>query len=280
MPANEILAARSRQHTWSGEGALSLKTFSQGQAYYTVGAQRYLVDESNYLILNQGQTYTITVDAPTPLTSFCLFFAPGFAEEVDYSSTTQSAILLDNPTPSRMTPLNFFEKTYPHDPLLANQLAQLRGRFSARQTERGWEQEQFHAIMQRLLAIHRATYHEIETLPALRAATREELYRRLHWARDYIASAYSQPTTLETLARIACLSPTHFLRTFKQLFHQTPHQYLTQQRLNQAKKYLLTSDQSITEICYAVGFESLGSFSWLFRRHVGCSPEQYRRAKR
>ncbi|MCX6046668.1 MAG: AraC family transcriptional regulator, partial [Chloroflexi bacterium] len=73
-----------------------------------------------------------------------------------------------------------------------------------------------------LLAIHHATYQEIETLPALRAATREELYRRLHWARDYIASAYSQPTTLETLARIACLSPTHFLRTFKQLFHQTP----------------------------------------------------------
>ncbi|MCX6046667.1 MAG: helix-turn-helix domain-containing protein [Chloroflexi bacterium] len=50
--------------------------------------------------------------------------------------------------------------------------------------------------------------------------------------------------------------------------------------MNQAKKHLLTNDQSITEICYAVGFESLGSFSWLFRRHIGCSPEQYRHAKR
>lgn len=280
MRTNEILSAHSKQHTWSGEGTLSLKTFSHGQDYYAVGDQRYLVDESNYLLLNQGQTYTITVDSPTPLASFCLFFAPGFAEEVYYSSTVQSAVLLDNPEPTPLAPLNFFEKTYPHDASLANQLVQLSARFSARQAECSWVQEQFHAIVQRLLAIHRAIYQEIETLPALRAATREELYRRLHAARDYMAAAYSQPVTLEVVARIACLSPTHFLRTFKQLFHQTPHQYLTEQRLNQAKKYLRNTEQSVTEICYAVGFESLGSFSWLFRRHVGCSPEQYRRAKR
>ncbi len=114
MPANEILAARSRQHTWSGQGALSLKTFSQGAAYYAVGDQRYLVDERNYLLLNHGQTYTITVGSPTPLDSFCLFFAPGFAEEVAYSTTIQAAVLLDNLAPMRATPLNFFEKTYLH----------------------------------------------------------------------------------------------------------------------------------------------------------------------
>ncbi len=120
----------------------------------------------------------------------------------------------------------------------------------------------------------------IEALPALRVATREELYRRLHNARDYIAATYHQPITLDEIARVACLSPTHFLRTFKQLFRQTPHQYLTAQRLRQAQKRLLTTDQSITEICYAVGFESVGSFSWLFRRHTGHSPAHYRSAKR
>jgi len=71
-----------------------------------------------------------------------------------------------------------------------------------------------------------------------------------------------------------------FLRTFKQIFHLTPHQYLTQLRLEQARKLLTRSDLPVTDICFSVGFESPGSFSWLFRRRVGCSPEAFRRQKR
>ncbi len=161
MPTNEILYACSRQHTWSGVGVLSIKTFGQGQAYYAVGQQRYLVDDSHYLILNHGQPYTITVDSPTPLESFCLFFAPGFAEEVYYSVSAPPAVLLDNPTLATPTPLNFFERTYTHDAILSPRLFQLRDWFATRQTERGWVQEQLHTIMQQLLAVHRATYNEI-----------------------------------------------------------------------------------------------------------------------
>ncbi|MFN8492378.1 MAG: AraC family transcriptional regulator [Caldilineaceae bacterium] len=280
MATHEVLFARSRQHHWSGAGALSIKTFVNGEASYEVGAARYLVDEQHYLILNQGQEYTVTVDAPAPLESFCLFFAPGFAEEVYYSATTPTVRLLDQPVAPTRTPLQFFEKTYAHDEILSPNLVQLRAWYPHRQSERSWMQEQLHSIMQQLLTVHQAAQHEMETIPALRAATREELYRRLHCARDYIAASYSQPLTLEMMASVACLSPNHFLRTFKQLFHQTPHQYLTEQRLRQAQKLLRTSDQSVTTICLAVGFESVGSFSWLFRRQIGSSPEQFRRAKR
>lgn len=280
MALHEILAARSCQHHWSGAGALSIKTFVNGEAYYEVGAGRYLVDDQHYLILNHGQEYTVTVDAPAPIESFCLFFAPGFAEEVHYSATTPGARLLDNPVAPAQASLQFFEKTYPHDDILSPNLAQLRTWHPLRQTERSWVQEQMHTIMQRLLTVHQATQREMEALPALRMATREELYRRLHWARDYIAASYSQPLTLDMMASVACLSPNHFLRTFKQLFHQTPHQYLTQQRLRHAQKLLRTTEQSVTTICLAVGFESVGSFSWLFRRQIGCSPVQFRRAKR
>ncbi|MBA3357135.1 MAG: helix-turn-helix transcriptional regulator [Pyrinomonadaceae bacterium] len=78
----------------------------------------------------------------------------------------------------------------------------------------------------------------------------------------------------------ACLSPNHFLRTFKQAFHQTPHQYLTRIRLEHAQGLLAQTNQPVTDVCFAVGFESLGSFSWLFRQRVGLAPEAYRRAKR
>jgi AraC-like DNA-binding protein len=123
-------------------------------------------------------------------------------------------------------------------------------------------------------------YKEVEKLPAARQATREELYRRLHHARDYAAALFHQPVTLDDMARVACLSPNHLLRTFKGAFGQTPHQFITTRRLEEAGRLLRTSQQPVTEICYAVGFESLGTFSWLFHRRFGVSPSQYRRQNR
>nr|HMN29725.1 helix-turn-helix transcriptional regulator [Caldilineaceae bacterium] len=93
----------------------------------------------------------------------------------------------------------------------------------------------------------------------------------------FIAAAYDEPLTLAMIASVANLSPNHLLRTFKQLFQQTPHQCLVERRLERAQQLLRQSDHSVTEICFAVGFESLGSFSWLFRRRFGRSPEQFRR---
>ncbi|MGH7492706.1 MAG: helix-turn-helix domain-containing protein [bacterium] len=93
-------------------------------------------------------------------------------------------------------------------------------------------------------------------------------------------ACFHQPVTLAETARVACLSTNHLLRTFKQAFQKTPHQYLTELRLQQARELLLHTDFPVTEVCAAVGFASLGSFSWLFRRRVGMAPEAYRRQKR
>ncbi len=95
-----------------------------------------------------------------------------------------------------------------------------------------------------------------------------------------MAASCAQPITLEEMARIACLSPNHFLRTFKQLFGQTPHQYLTALRLQHAQKLLRQNDLPVAGVCDAVGFASLGSFSRLFRLRLGVSPDAFRRAKR
>ena len=134
--------------------------------------------------------------------------------------------------------------------------------------------------MERLLLVHTRVRRQVESIPALRPASREELYRRLHRARDYAAACLDEPITLNDMARVACLSTNHFLRTFKQAFHQTPHQYLTRIRLERAQGLLAQTDQPVTDVCFAVGFESLGSFSWLFRQRVGLAPEAYRKAKR
>ena len=120
---------------------------------------------------------------------------------------------------------------------------------------------------------------EIEQIPAQRLATREELYRRLHQGRDFISSCFAQPITVAMAAKAAHLSPYHFHRMFKAVFGQTPMQFLQERRLTMANRLLSNTDEPVTQICFAVGFESLGSFSWLFRKRFGSSPRGFRQQR-
>lgn len=99
-------------------------------------------------------------------------------------------------------------------------------------------------------------------------------------ARTEMEDAYDEALTLDHLARCAGLSRFHFVRAFKAVFGQTPHQYLTQVRIERAKECLRRPSASVTETCFDVGFSSLGSFSALFARRVGRSPLEFHREAR
>ncbi len=96
----------------------------------------------------------------------------------------------------------------------------------------------------------------------------------------FIDRHYAEPLTVRLLARRARLSPFHFIRTFRAATGLTPHQYVRERRLERARHLLSTTPMPVTEICQAVGFTSLGSFSTLFRRSTGKSPVAYRASER
>lgn len=102
------------------------------------------------------------------------------------------------------------------------------------------------------------------------------LYQQLRHARLLLERHYDTPITVEDVGREVALSPYYLIRAFQRVYKQTPHQYLVGQRIAKAKELLRHSNLSITEICVAVGYESLGSFSALFRKVVGVSPSVYR----
>ena len=110
----------------------------------------------------------------------------------------------------------------------------------------------------------------------MRSAT-EETNRRLLRARDAMDRSYTEPLDVPTLARIAHVSPAHFSRTFRATFGETPHRYLQRRRVERAMFLLRESERSVTDVCLAVGFTSLGTFSRTFRDIVGCAPSEYRR---
>ena len=104
-----------------------------------------------------------------------------------------------------------------------------------------------------------------------------DVHERLCRARRFIDECYDLPLDLNQISRQACLSPFHFLRLFRDAFETTPHQYLIQRRIEKAKELLRLKEMSVTDVCFEVGFESLGSFSALFRRCVGTAPVAYRK---
>jgi AraC-like DNA-binding protein len=100
---------------------------------------------------------------------------------------------------------------------------------------------------------------------------------RLRQVRDRIDREYAQPLDVEALARGVHLSAGHLSRQFKQVYGESPYSYLMTRRIERAKALLDRGDLSVTEVCFAVGCSSLGTFSTRFTELVGVPPSTYRR---
>jgi transcriptional regulator GlxA family with amidase domain len=98
----------------------------------------------------------------------------------------------------------------------------------------------------------------------------------LRRARDLMDREYARPLDVPAMARAALMSPAHFSRQFRLAYGETPYSYLMTRRIERAKALLRRGDMSVTEVCFAVGATSLGSFSSRFTEIVGETPSAYR----
>ena len=99
----------------------------------------------------------------------------------------------------------------------------------------------------------------------------------LRRAKDHADRHYPEELDLEALAAVAALSKWHFHRLFLATYGRTPAQYLSERRIERAQDLLRATNLTVTEICYAVGFKSLGSFTSRFHEIVGETPGQFQR---
>jgi AraC family transcriptional regulator len=126
-----------------------------------------------------------------------------------------------------------------------------------------------------LLATHLVHRHSAQPLP--KPARQPGLApARLHQLAAYVQDSLGQEITLAQLADIACLSPYHFCRVFRQATGQSPHQYVTGQRLDRARHLLQHSPLSVAQVARTVGYHSASHFARLFQRHTGVLPTAWR----
>jgi AraC family transcriptional regulator len=280
---NAILWGKAKQYHVAGfPGPLSIKTVVRGSALWEADGAERLVDSGSYLVLNSGRSYSITIDSRDTVETFCLFFRQGLAEDVCQVESMQDASLLDNPasifgsTSSNAGAVEFFESLHSHDSIVSPLLRRIYARIISGTATDAWLEDQFLVAARALFLVHGEANQQAAEIPAKKPSTRLELYRRLLRGKDYMDSFSGDEIHLEEVAREARLSPYHFHRLFREVFHQTPNQYLQRKRLARAQRLLQGSEQSVTDISLEVGFESATSFANLFRRNFGCSPREFR----
>ena len=100
--------------------------------------------------------------------------------------------------------------------------------------------------------------------------------RHLLRAKDLADARYAEPLGVDDMARAAGLSRAHFSREFRAAFGESPHTYLLTRRMERAAALLRTTDRPVTDVCFSVGLQSIGSFTTSFKRTYGVTPSVYR----
>jgi AraC-like DNA-binding protein len=276
---NVLVCAKSADVAYSEHTApLSIKTCFIGAEIYEINGAQIAVEAGKCLIMNGDQRYASYILSNQEVESFCIFFQDGIEKDVLAVFKASNEKLLSHPESNFPTP--FFQNLRQPDSTISARMKILRQAIGNGQNSQLWLDEQANFLLEILLAEHQQILRETEKLPMIRQTTRIEIYKRLNLAKDYIESCYHEPLNLKKLSQIACLSPHHFLRLFKSAFHQTPHQYLTEIRLQKALSLIKQNNHSITEICFNVGFENLSSFSRLFKNRFKLSPNEFRKSNR
>lgn len=271
---NAVLVARSRRHSVKNfPGPLSIKTVCEGKVAWQVDRREIWVDDSSFLVLNDGEPYSMEIDAPEPVSTCCVFFEKGFVESIARDISTPIARCLDNPDSGNQT-VSFLSRLHPRSSTLFHWMAKIREHVLS--TSPAMEIDECYLNLASELLLHyEETRKQMTRISAARSSTRMELFSRVSRGREFLhAEAYDR-ITLSTVARVAGMSPFHFHRTFRQAFGKSPATYLAELRFARAARLLMTGS-SVTDVCLAVGFASLGSFSAAFRKYYGVPPSSFR----
>lgn len=236
-------------------------TILMGSAQLTLNNRKETLDKGQFLLINQGSRVSITLSQPDVQPLF-LFF---------HTEMLQAA--LDR----KETDLVWLERVHPLKGILQERLDWIIrlgnscASFSALKAD-----SLIRSLMEDLVREAVATNLLSMLLPVVKRTTRIDLIQRLSRTREWIQANYAAPVMLGDMAAVASLNSQHFLCLFRDCYGITPHRFLTNTRLEAARQLLLSSGETVSSICRQTGFESLSSFSGLFRSRFGQSPSVYR----
>lgn len=254
---------------------IGLLLAAQGSCAYTINSMKNQVGEGQVFFVNRGSKLALSC-AGKGNAPLMLFFDSRLPDLVQYSMQFGGEVLPDQPFDSLPFDFSYLERLHVNAELCETVLSLIPlgsdcSAFAALRAD-----IIVRTLFEKLLRDNAEAYQRSHDIRAVKASTRVEVFKRVSLVREWMEQHFQQDVSLDDLAGIAAMNSQHFLRMFKQAFQVTPHQYLIELKLKEARLLLENTDCPIGEVCRLIGFESVFSFSVLFKKRFGMPPSQFR----
>jgi AraC-like DNA-binding protein len=261
-------------------GCLSIKTILSGEEWYGIDHHRLVIRPGQFLVLNDDQRYSCRINRGEKVRCLSVFFEKEFASLVFDDMLNSEETLLQYPSFNNGKAPEFFQTLNNITPDLQAQLSGLIATIENSGYDAAMVDEYLVFLLRHLIRIHRSEMLRGDQINAVKATTRNEIYKRLCIARDILHSSYTENLDLYKISNLACLSVPQLIRQFKAAFHCTPYQYLLHIRLGHAARLLQYTDKPVQEITWICGFENTSAFCRAFKSAYGIQPMSFRKMKR
>lgn len=265
------------EHSYAKVPTTSIKYVVSGEEAYRIDGHTYRVKADEFLIVNHGRNYEGEIDKNIETEGVCIYLHNDMIGGITKVLGSSDATLLDNPFDEPVQNCEFFENIYKANTsalgLMVRKLYR-NIRHRSLDTVRS-DRDLYHALTEILLLDQQKVSQEINRLKSVKRSTKQELYRRVLLAKEYLDEFYYKKLDVNEVSQVAALSEYHFFRTFKQVFGISPHKYLIKKRLQKSANLLRQNRYSITEVAYLIGFPDIHSFSKSFKKEFGLTPSKY-----
>lgn len=277
--ADHFLFYEKLEQPWHCEeqlAALGLLMAGNGECDYFVNGARNRVQTNQLFLVNRYSRLAVQI-AKKESAPALLFFHSRLPELVRHSMEESDEKLLEANSSDQYNDFSFLERMH-NNPALSKTISSLVALGSSCSSFASLKADiMIRNLFEQLLRENRSAATLSQNIAAIKASTRLEIFKRVALAKEWMEANYSTNCSLEDVAVIANMNSQHFLRMFRQIYHITPHQYLVNIKLEKAKQLLHTTTLPVLEICNAIGFESVYSFSLLFRKKFGIPPARFRK---
>jgi AraC family transcriptional regulator len=261
-------------HSHEHSSGLGLLMSGRGACDYFVNGTRNIVRGNQLFLVNRQSRLAIHA-AKNASAPALLFFHSGLPDLVQHSLDNTDEKLLEENNAVHYHDFSLLERMH-DNPALGQALQTLISLGGSCSSFASLKADiMIRNLFEQLLLANKEATRLSKNISVIRLSTRLEIFKRVSMAKEWMEANCCSRISLEQAATIANMNSQHFLRMFRQVYQITPHQYLIGCKLEKAKQLLQSTQHTVIEICNAVGFESVYSFSLLFRKRFGMSPRKF-----
>ncbi len=252
--------------------SFSIKYVTGGVEKYYVNGRTYTIEGGSYLLANHFSEGYVEIDKTVK--GICIDVAPDLLSEVVASYLRSDTPVSDPGLDVFFNSRDFLENKYNVSETNVGRMLRgiERAPISDQQDKPEFSREFYFGLAENILLDHIPVYRQLQSIRAIKASAKKDLYHRLMRGKEYIDLLFLENLSVAEVAKESGMSEYHFYRMFKSAFGKSPLQYIIGKRLSRGNELLKKHQMSVTDVAENTGFSNVHAFSKSYRKHFGRSP--------